>query len=171
MSLSAKWTAVSLFALSALGAGLLAAGCTVTSGNPDNTEGGTGNNPPVEAGASDTSTADTSTPGNACPGNTKQTTKFAPAACQAATEKDCCNELIACFDIPGVAAAEDCNVYAACLADCAKPADDGAAPTTQEIDQCQTDLCDTNSPSSVQMAHAALISCQTTKTDVSAACQ
>ena len=43
MTLSAKWTAVSFFTLTALAAGSFAfAGCTVTSGSPTDTEGGTG---------------------------------------------------------------------------------------------------------------------------------
>jgi hypothetical protein len=172
MSLSAKWTAVSLFALTALAAGTLAAGCTVTSGTPSNIEGGTGNNPPTDGGGgTDTSTADTST-ANACPAiATKQTVKFKPPACQAAAENECCAEMTACFDQAGVDPLQDCNVYTACLDNCAKPLADGGTPTTAEIAQCQADDCDSNSPKSVQDAHEAMITCLTAKPGTSVACQ
>lgn len=167
MTLSAKWTAVTFSALTALGAGSFAfAGCTVTSGDPDNTEAGTGNNPPVDGGGgTDTSVV---TP-VACTGNTKQTTKFAPAACQAALDEECCAELTACFTTPTVAATQDCNVFVSCVDDCNKPVD-GGAPTEAEVDKCIADFCLSNSPTEIAEAYNKIIDCKEAKPKSIAAC-
>lgn len=161
MSLSAKWTAVTFSALTALGAGSFAfAGCTVTSGDPDNVEAGGGNNPPVDGGAA-----------NKCPGNTaKQTTKFAPSACQAALEEECCAELTACFTTPTVAATQDCNVFVSCVDDCDKPVD-GGAPTETERNKCISDFCLSNSPPAIAEAYNKIIDCKEAKPKSIAACK
>ena len=157
MSLSTKWTAVSLFALTALGAGSIAfAGCSVTSGSPTDVEGGTVT-PTDGGGGTDTSVPEDGST-NSCPGNTKQTAPLVNAACQTALDSECCTELTGCFGLD-VPAASDCNVYSACIADCKKPLADGAAPTTQEISDCETMLCDANSPKTVQDAYTKLIDC------------
>jgi hypothetical protein len=176
MSLSAKWTAVTLFALTALGAGSLAAGCTVTSGDPDNSEGGTGNNPPTEASTpADTSTGDGGGP-NKCPGNTQQKIVLTSAACQAAMEAECCAEITACFgatiDTTDAAAPQaDCNIFAECIADCTKKPDGTPETDQQAIAKCQADLCDSSSPTNVQTAYDAMIKCQTDKQATNDACQ
>lgn len=167
MTLSAKWTAVSFFAVTALAAGSFAfAGCTVTSGNPDDIEGGTGTNTDSSTTPVDSSTPDSSVV-NACPGNTKQKGDIVDSKCQLKLNEVCCAELTTCFNIvpdgTGGGPTDDCNLYADCLTDCAKPAADGGVPSTAEIDQCQTDICDVGAPKSVQDAYAAITQCATVK--------
>lgn len=167
MTLSAKWTTVTFFALTALGGGsFLFGGCTVTSGPVTNDEGGIGNPPVDGGGGTDTSTVDTGTP-SACDGN-MQVGKFTPPACQAALETSCCDELKACFnavvDKTDAAAPQgDCNAFFACLADCEKPLGDGAAPTPADVQECQTTLCDANSPQNIRDAYDAITTCGTQK--------
>lgn len=169
MTLSAKWTAVSFFTLTALGAASFAfAGCTVTSGKVDDIEGGTGT--PTDGGKADTSTA------NACPGNTKQTTTFINPKCQSALETACCAQLTACFNIvPDTDAAaggtDDCNKYAICIPKCRFKID-GTTPETDDtkIGQCQDD-CDLAAPKSVRDAYAAIAKCTTDNPAANTACQ
>src|SRR4051812_18154228 len=99
MTLSAKWTAVSFFALTALAAGSFAfAGCTVTSGNPTDPEGGVGNPPNPDSGAgADTSTGDSAVAAT-CEGNKQTSGDFVNAQCQAALNAECCAELKGCFN-------------------------------------------------------------------------
>lgn len=169
MTLSAKWTAVTFSALTALGAGSFAfAGCTITEGDPDRSEGGIGNNPPVDGGGG----TDTSTPAKLCPGNTKQTLKYSPAACQAALEEECCAELTACFTTPTAAAASDCNVFVACIDNCEKPTTDGgAAPTVAERNKCVQDFCVPNATAEIATAYDKIIDCKEAKPKSLAACK
>ena len=154
MTLSAKWTTVSFFALTALGAGsFMFAGCTVTSGDPDKSEAGTGN-PPVDGGGG----TDTSTTPAACADNT-QKTKFLPVACQAALEQECCTELKDCFNATGVTSTNDCNVFASCVDDC-RAAKDGGTPTEAEANKCITDFCVANSPAAIVTAYNKIVDCQ-----------
>lgn len=173
MTLSAKWTAASFFALTALGAASFAfAGCTVTSGKVDDIEGGAGN---PDTGPK----ADGGTDGpvvNACPGNTKQTGKFINDACQSALESACCAELTACFNIvPSANAdaggADDCNKYSACIPKCRFKAD-GKTPETDDklIAACQDD-CDALTQKSVITAYEAIVKCTTNNPASNTACQ
>ncbi|CAN5924697.1 hypothetical protein BH11MYX4_BH11MYX4_31540 [soil metagenome] len=169
MTLNAKWTAVSFFALAAMGAASVAfAGCTVTSGKVDDVEAGPGTN--TDAGKTD------SPSGKACPGNTKQTTTFINATCQSAMETACCAELTTCFDIvPDQDAAaggtDDCNKYSQCIPKCRFKID-GTTPETDEakISACQDD-CDLAAPKSVVDAYTALTACVTNHPATNTACQ
>ena len=169
MKLSAKWTTLSFFAVTALGAGsLLFGGCTVTSGKVDNIEGGPGNPPVDGGGGTDTSTGDS---GSAtCEGDTKRTVKLHSDACQNALNANCCTELIACFG-QAVAADKDCNVYTSCIDNCKKPLGDGAAPTDAEFQKCANELCVANSPKSVVDAYNAILDCATAHPASMTACQ
>lgn len=172
MTLSSKWTAVSFFALAAMGAASMAfAGCTVTSGTVDNVEGGTGTktdgstNPPVDG-----STA------NACPGNTKQTTVFINAACQKALEGECCAELTTCFNIvPDTADAaaggsDDCNKYSQCIPKCRQKLDGTPETDTAKIGACQDD-CDLATQQPIITAYDAIAKCVVAHPDSNTACQ
>lgn len=165
MTLSAKWTAVSFFALTALAAGSFAfAGCSVTSGNPTDSEGGTGNPPVDGGGGGDSSKSDAATA--TCEGN-KQTggDLFSPA-CQAKLNAVCCTELKTCFDIVPAAAdggtADDCNKYSTCLDACTKKADGTPETDAAKISACQDD-CDTLSEPAVITAYEAIVKCATDK--------
>ena len=168
MTMSAKWTAVSFFALSALAAGSFAfAGCTVTSGNPDDFEGGTGNNPPVDSSTGDSSTADSATDGGGavCEGNKQTSGDFVNATCQAKLNAVCCAELKGCFNLvvdPDGGATDDCNKYAACVDFAQKQ------PTQKEREDAQAE-CDLVSPKSVQDAYGAIEECAVNKAN--AECQ
>lgn len=173
MTLSAKWTAVSFFALSALGAGsFIFGGCTVTSGKVDDVDGSTGN-PNTDSGSGDA--ADGSVV-NACPSNTKQTTVFINAACQSALDTACCSELKTCFDIvPDQDAAaggtDDCNKYSQCIPKCRFKAD-GTTPETDQtlVGKCQDD-CDALTQKPIVDAYDAIAKCATEHPATNTACQ
>src|SRR4051812_13252550 len=118
MTLSAKWTAVSFFALTALGgATLVFGGCTVTSGKVDDIEGGSGNNTTPDK---DSGTPTDSSTHSACPGNTKQPVILINESCQSALETACCAELTTCFNIvndqdAAAGGTDDCNKYSQCI--------------------------------------------------------
>ena len=167
MKSSAKWTAVSFFALTALaGASVMFAGCTVTSGKVDDIEGGTGNKD--SATNPDTNTADGAVP-NACPGNTKETVgPIVNAACQAKLEAKCCAQLTACFgfDISTTDAgpgALNCNGYTDCTDKC------NAGPAADRVD-CQKG-CNLATPQAVQDAYGKIEDCINANPDVLTACQ
>jgi hypothetical protein len=167
MTLSAKWT-VSFLAVSAVAAGTFAfAGCTVTSGTPDNTEGGSGN-PTPDAGAAD------ATPAAVCQGNKQTSGDFVNATCQAKLNAVCCTELKTCFDIvltPDDAGAgtDDCNKYATCIDSCKKNPDGGVPETdTTKIAACEKD-CDALTQNTVIQAYDAIVACASLKAN--AECQ
>jgi len=166
MTLSAKWTAVSFFALTALAAGSFAfAGCTVTSGNPTDTEGGTGN-PPVDGGSGDSSKTDSAAA--TCEGNKQTSGDFVNAACQNALNAECCTELKGCFNLvvdqDAGGATDDCNTYVKCVDLCRAETD----PT--KAAECQTE-CDLGAPKTVQDAYDAITKCATDHPAANAACQ
>lgn len=173
MTLNAKWTAVSFFAVAAMGAASVAfAGCTVTSGTIDDKEGGTGTNTDSSTGTD--GGADSAV--NACPGNTKQTTIFINQACQQAMEAACCAELTTCFDIvPDQDAAaggtDDCNKYSQCIPKCQFKLD-GTTPETDDtkIQACYDD-CDLAAPKSVVDAYNAIAACSKNNAGPVAACK
>jgi hypothetical protein len=162
MTLSAKWTVVSFFALTSIAAGSVAfAGCTVTSGNPVDTDSGI---PPVtdpDSGA-DGATA-------ACPGNTKQTSTFINATCQAKLDSVCCAELTTCFNLTPMGTddagttPQDCNGYTSCIDICTKMADGVTPePDPMKISLCDDD-CDSLSTQNVIDAYQAIADCATAK--------
>jgi hypothetical protein len=169
MTMSAKWTTVSFFALSALAAGSFAfAGCTVTSGSPDDIEGGTGN-PTPDSSTGDSSTGDGGTGDSStaatCEGNKQTSGDFVNATCQAKLNEVCCAELKGCFNLevdPDGGATDDCNKYAKCV-DFAR-----TQPTPQEQQAAQAE-CDLVSPKSVQDAYGAIEDCAVAKAN--AECQ
>lgn len=158
MTMSAKWTTVSFFALSALAAGSFAfAGCTVTSGNPDDIEGGTGNKPAVDSSTGDASKTDAG--GAVCEGNKQTGGDLVSASCQAKLNAVCCAELKGCFNLVVDAdggAADDCNKYATCVDFARKQ------PTEKERMDEQAN-CDLASPKSVQDAYGLIEACATNK--------
>jgi hypothetical protein len=156
MMLKAKWTAVSFFAVAALGAASVAfAGCTVTSGTVDDREGGTGTN--TDSGTSTGDSATDSPVVNACPGNTRRTIEIVDATCQAALDEECCAEQTACFNIvPDQDAAaggtDDCNAYTKCIALC------NGEPDDNKKQLCYGD-CDAASQKTIADAYDALVAC------------
>ena len=156
MTLSAKWTAVSFFTLTALAAGSFAfAGCTVTSGNPTDTEGGVGNppNPPVDSGTrTDGATAAT------CEGNKQASGDFVNAQCQALLNANCCAELKGCFNLQieqdAGGATDNCDTFTNCSDICRRETD------TVKQQQCQTE-CNASAPQNVQDAYDAIVACAT----------
>jgi hypothetical protein len=143
------------------------AGCTVTSGTVNDTEGGTVTPTPTSDGGTDAAAS--------CPGNTKQTATIVSASCQAALDTSCCAQLTACFDIvpaagDGGVASEDCNAYTKCLPSCLVKTDGTPETDQAKVDACYAD-CDllTGStpatastaavPSAVQTAYEAIVTC------------
>ena len=165
MTLSAKWTAVSFFALSALAAGSFAfAGCTVTSGTPSDIEGGT----PITSTDSgkETSTGDGAVAAT-CEGNKQTSGDFINASCQAALNAECCTELKGCFNLVVTSdggASDDCNTYVKCV-DLAKK------QATQADKEAAQKECDLGAPKEVQDAYDAIVKCATDHTATNAACQ
>ena len=169
MTLSAKWTAVSLFALTSVAFGSIAfAGCTVTSGTPTNEEGGTViTNPPPSGDSGAVDAADAAVV-NTCEGNKQTSGDFFSPACQNKLNSVCCTELKTCFDIvPGNDDAgqpgSDCNGYSKCIDICTKKAD-GVTPETDQakIAACDDD-CDSLSTPEVIGAYKAIVDCATAK--------
>ena len=164
MTLSAKWTAVSFFALTALAAGSFAfAGCTATTGNPTDTEGGVGN-PPVDSGTK----VDSSTAAGKCEGNKQGSGDFVNAECQAILNVSCCAELKGCFNLvidkDAGGATDDCDTYVKCV-DLAR-----TQPTQAEKEAAQKE-CDLSAPQSVQNAYDAIVKCATDADGGLNACQ
>lgn len=169
MTMSAKWTAVSFFAITALAAGSFAfAGCTVTSGNPDDIDGGGGNNNNnnnQDSSAGDSSTTDSSTPAT-CEGNKQTSGDFVNATCQAKLNAVCCAELKGCFNLVVNAAdggaSDDCNTYSKCV-------DLARSQATQADREAAQAECDLGAPKEVQDAYDAITNCATEKAN--AECQ
>lgn len=179
MTLSAKWTAVSFFALTALAAGSFAfAGCTVTSGNPNDSEGGIGNPPnPDSSTGTDSSTSDGGTDSATpvkCEGNKQTGGDLFSAACQAKLNEVCCTELKTCFDITlspddaGARGTDDCNKYSACIDACTRKADGTPETDQAKVAACDND-CDTLTQDPVVKAYEAIVQCATDKAN--AECQ
>ena len=169
MTLSAKLTAVSFFALTGVAAGSFAfAGCTVTSGNPTTGDGG---GTPITTPTGDSSTGDSST-GDAgaavCEGNKQSTGDFFNAKCQAKLNSVCCTELKTCFDIVPVAddagarGMDDCNAHQVCYVKCLTKADGTPETDQTKLNACYDD-CDTLAPQNVVDAYNAIDKCAMTK--------
>lgn len=172
MTLSAKWTVVSFFALTSIAAGSVAfAGCTVTSGNPVNDDGGTVITTPTPDGGGD-SGGDSSV-ATTCAGNKQTSGDFFNAACQSKLNTVCCSELKTCFDIvPGQDDAgqpgQDCNAYSKCIDLCTKKTDGTPETDQAKVAACDDD-CDTLTTTAVIDAYKAIVDCATAK--ASAECQ
>ncbi len=160
MTLSAKWTAVSFLALTAVATGSFAfAGCSVTSSNPTDTEGGTGN-PVVDSGKVAVK----------CEGNKQTGGDLFSASCQAKLNALCCTELKTCFDIAPTADAgadggttpDDCNKFSSCITDCKTKAD-GTPETDQAALSACGDDCEALSTPEVAKAYDAIVACATAK--------
>lgn len=153
MNLSAHWTRFTFLGLTALSAGALAIACTVTTGNIDDFDGGTGSNTKTDSGsngdsggATDTdSGSDGGTTPAACEGNT-QTSTIGSEACQACLNTQCCSQLVGCFNLdPGSSGDGGKNAsceeyypyYEQCAADCETQNPDGGTA----LDDCIKDTC------------------------------
>jgi hypothetical protein len=162
MTLSAKWSTVSLVAAMALGAGAFAfSGCTVTSGTIDDD----GGRVRPDSGQTDSGTATDSGTDDAvapvCEGNA-QTTKLVSDECQACMDQNCCDELKGCFNQTDVEVS--CNDYADCLAPCFAPGVEDAAACIEERG------CNDATDESIITAYEAMITCGGANDDCAAAC-
>lgn len=158
MNSSARWNRLSYFALAALTAGALAFGCTVTTGEIDDPNGGKGSKVDKDSGTPDddsgTTTdpdATTPDPANECP-DSKQPDDFfiGSAACQACAEQNCCNQLTGCFSLdPGVDGEGNpnptCRDYADWYEDCAATCYETPDAGDDDIDAC-VDECRIGNP-------------------------
>jgi hypothetical protein len=168
MTLSAKWTAVSFFALTGVAAGSFAfAGCTVTSGNP--TTGDGGGIPVKDPDSGVTTTTDSGSDGGAavCQGNKQTSGDFFSPTCQAKLNAVCCPELKACFDLVPTAddagtTGQDCNAYSKCIDLCTKKTDGTPEPDPMKISLCDDD-CDALTSQNVIDGYKAIVDCATAK--------
>ena len=156
MKTSAKWTAVTFLAATALGAAAFAfSGCTVGSGTV-NDDGSTGT-PPTTPPGTPPGTPPSGDGGATCEGNTQDTTKADFGAdCQACLDENCCTELKNCFNqtagtLDGGVAAADCNDYAKCILFCNN--EDAGDPATCEQD------CDTATTSAISTSYNDILTC------------
>ncbi len=169
MTMSAKLTAVSVFALSAFAAGsLVFAGCTVTSGTVDNTDSGTVK-PKADSGGetpqSDAGNPDAAPPAAVCAGS-KQATDvvFFGAICQSKLNEVCCAESKTCFDIvlkadpAGARGTDDCNAFARCTDTCRTKKDGTPETDDAKIKLCEKD-CEALTQDSVVKAYDAIFTC------------
>jgi hypothetical protein len=170
MTLSAKWTAVSFFALTALGGASLAfAGCTVTS-SPNTGDAGPGSSSGTSGSSGDPvdSGGDTSTP-VVCEGNKQVGRPIVSAACQAKLNAVCCTELKTCFDIvpaaddAGAGGTDDCNKFSDCIDACTRKADGTPETDQTKVDACQNQDCVAATTKPVVDAYDAITACATAK--------
>jgi hypothetical protein len=166
MTLSAKWTVVSFFAVTSVAAGSIAfAGCTVTSGTVTGDGGGAEIPPDVDAAGSDSAPAD-ATVINTCEGNKQTSGDFFNAACQNKLNAVCCTQLKTCFDIvptaddAGARGMQDCNAYSKCIDTCTKMTNGQPETDQAKISACDDD-CDALSPQDVVDAYKAIVDCAT----------
>jgi hypothetical protein len=141
MNTSAKITAFSLLAASALGVAAFV-GCSTTSSLSDDTDGGS-----RDSGSTTDDDASTGsfTVGSICKTNT-QVGKFGSDSCQKCLENKCCTQLKGCFNLAGIDAGQQqatCESYSDCTAECQQEA------TPAAVKECQ-DLCDEATPTFVQ---------------------
>jgi hypothetical protein len=167
MTLSAKWTAVSFFALTGVAVAAFA-GCSVTTGNPTTGDGG---GTPVVPPTGDSSTGDSSTgdagPAVVCEGNKQTSGDFFSPTCQAKLNAVCCPELKACFDLVPTAddagtTGQDCNAYSKCIDLCTKKTDGTPEPDPMKISLCDDD-CDALTSQNVIDGYKAIVDCATAK--------
>jgi hypothetical protein len=156
MTLSAKWTVASFFALTSIAAGSVAfSGCTVTSGNPVNSDSGSPITQPEGdgGGGGDSAVATTK-----CEGNKQAAGDIVSPACQAKLNTSCCTELKTCFDIvltadaTGTRGTDNCDKYRTCLTTCETSSADGG------LDACDSD-CVALTQDSVVEAYNAILTC------------
>jgi hypothetical protein len=171
MTLSAKWTAFSFFALTAVGGASLAfAGCTVTSspggvgdgGSSSGTSGTSGTSgDPIDSGAD--------APANVCEGNKQTGRPIVSEACQNKLNAVCCTELKTCFDIvptagdAGAGGTDDCNKFSDCIDACTRKADGTPETDQAKVDACQNQDCVSATQPNVVDAYDAITACATSK--------
>lgn len=148
MKFDAKWTALSLAAMTTLGAAAFG-GCTFSSDTDNDTDGGT--RPPSEAGTSET---DSGAP-VVCEGNL-QVGVIVSEDCQQCLNASCCTELKGCFNIDGEDAGGGigCTEYHECIIDCNDRPE-------EERDGCFS-ACDGAAADGVQSAYETLQTCGAT---------
>ncbi len=133
MKFHAKWSTLSFLAATAFGMGAAVyTGCTVTSGEIDDFDGGTGTT--IDSGtasdAGDAGTAADAAPiGTVCSG-LQQKAQLIDDACQLCLETTCCGQLKGCYNVTPGDGTVNCDDYAACVdensceLDPAKPSSD-----------------------------------------------
>lgn len=118
MKVSAKWSTLSMFGAFAFAMGAATyTGCTVTSGEVDDFDGGTGTR--LDSGtASDAgATGDGGTEGTVgafCEG-LNQKNQLIDDACQACLEQQCCTDLKGCYNITPGTDEVSCDDYVECV--------------------------------------------------------
>ena len=135
MNTSAKMTAFSLLAASALGVAAFV-GCTTSSSLSDDTDGGH-----RDSGLTDDGSTGGFQVGDICK-TTYQQGAFGSTTCQQCLDTKCCTQLKGCFDLAGIDAGgtqATCEAYSDCTAGCQDEA------TPQKVQECQ-DLCDVATP-------------------------
>lgn len=164
---------VSFLAAMVVGSGAFAfAGCTVTSGNPDDGQGQ--NRPDSGSSTSSSSTSSTSSSSSggtdsstpvACEGNA-QTATIVNATCQACLNAKCCTELKTCFNMPKNSGGANCDEYAKCIDDCFSD----KYPTDADKQKCATDFCIAAAPE-FQQPYEAIIDCAERNNNCVTECQ
>ncbi|MDB4941003.1 MAG: hypothetical protein JWP97_537 [Labilithrix sp.] len=172
VTVNAKWTAFSLFGVAVLGAGLAAAGCSVTTGSDNGSSSGTVVTPKEDASTNPDSGADASTYVNTCTTNTRETIgPIVSEACQTSIDTNCCTTLSACFNIVTPSGVDDCNKFTTCIDSCNYQAD-GVTPETdaKKVEDCQTKDCPALSQQDVVDAYDALTQCILANPSTKSAC-
>ena len=169
MTLSAKWTVVSFFALTSVAAGSVAfAGCTVTSGNPVDSDGGKPITTPTPDSGGGVDSGDAGVVTTTCEGNKQTGGDIGSAACQAKLNTSCCPELKTCFDIvltadpTGTRGTDDCDKYRTCLQTCETSGSSGDGG----LMACDSDCVALTQDSVVNAYNAILMCAMTNASDV-----
>jgi hypothetical protein len=169
MTLSAKWTVVSFFALTSVAAGSVAfAGCTVTSGNPVDSDSGTPVKNPNPTPGTDSGTGDSAVATTTCEGNKQMSGDIVGPACQAKLNTACCPELKGCFDIvlaadpTGTRGTDNCDKYRTCLDTCETSGNTGDGG----LMACDSDCVALTQDSVVEAYNAILMCAMTNASDV-----
>ena len=168
MRFSLKWMALPILATGAFGVLFSFAGCSVTSGTVDNTEGGTTTPPPPPPPPPSSGDDGGGDGGATCEGNNENTqnrTDFG-ADCQSCLDTSCCTELKNCFNLaPGQTdagtAASDCNTYAHCIVFCDNDVAADAGNDAGTIQACE-DECAAATSDGVTAAYDGVLGCAKT---------
>lgn len=150
MKSSAKWTFLSVSAISVMTAAAFGFGCTVTSGTV-NDDGGTVK--PTDSGGDVTDAS-----ASVCTGNNQQNAIFS-ATCQACAEQHCCTELKGCYNqvpgnIPDGDGGDSGTPYASC--------DDYTTCIGQAQSQADVAICDAATTKGISDSYDVLETCVTT---------
>lgn len=168
MNSSAKLTAISFLAASALGAIILTA-CTVTSGTVDDTDGGSqedkdsGTGTTSDSGNTTTDSGDTDAGTATCESKKRADLELisTSAACQTCLAAKCCTQIQTCFAIPEDTAngKTECNAYSDCIRNCVE---DPENDTQEKLEACFTDICDGTAAEGVPAAYINIEQCGNT---------